>query len=381
MTEGASLHVLHMAHVRWYNAEAQYALDLAQEMGRQGHRVAFFAQTGSPAAQKAREAGLQTHEEAGFNAKGSRALAALPAAVRLGRLLRRERFDAVEVHRPEGLPLVAWACRRVGVPLVRVRGDMRLVRADPFNRFLHRHLLAAVVASNAAIAASLRDRVGRLPRLATIHGGVDPDVFRPDGAPADPRAALGLPADGLLVGILGRLGRVKAHDDFLEGARLALETGVRASFVILAKELNERAEELRQRIEASPVLRGRVGFLGHRPDLPAVLRAFDLGVVTSTGSEANCRVGLEWMASGVPLLATTIGVLPDLVVDGETGFLVPPALPSRVAEKIVYLADHRSESARMGAAARRRVLERFTLRHCAESHAALLTQVLREHRP
>ncbi len=367
------LRILHMAHARWFNAEAQYALDLAAEMRRRGVDAVLLAQAGSPAASRAREAGVPVVEEAGFNAKGLRAAAALAAAARLRHLLRWGGFDAVEVHRPEGLPLIAWACRRAGVPVFRVRVDMRPVRADPLNRWLYTRVLSGVVASNSAIERSLRERLGPRLRVATIPGGVDPDRFSPQGPAADVRAELGFPPDAFLVGILGRLGRVKGHDDFLEAARRAAPEAPRARFVILAKEPGPRERELRERVDADPVLRGVVGFLGHRPDLPAVLRAFDLGVVASTGSEANCRAGLEWMASGVPLVATRVGVLPDLVEEGVTGLGVAPRRPSALGGKIVYLAGRPDEARRMGAAARARVLERFTLERCAREHLRFLS--------
>lgn len=372
--------VLHIAHVRWFNAEAQYALDLAQEMARRGHRIGFLAQAGSPAVERARRAGLETFEEAGFNEKGFRSLRSIGAAVRLTRFLRAKGFDAVEVHRPDGLPLIVWACRRAGVPVVRVRGDMRPVRSDPLNRFLYRRLLDGVVASNTAIEASLRSRLGKPKRLVTIHGGVDPEDFTPKGPSVDVRAELNLPSGSLLVGILGRLSLVKGHKDFLDAARIALGTGADASFVVLNKFPSPAEEELRAIASSDFLLAGRVGFLGYREDLPSVLRAFDLGVVASTGSEANCRVGLEWMASGAPLVATRVGVLPDLVVEGVSGFLLPPGAPSSLAERIVYLTRDRAEARRLGEAARLRVLDRFTMAHCASGHEALLRDILRDHR-
>ena len=64
--------ILYMAHVRWFNAEAQYALDLAEVCRRMGHRVFYYSQKGSPAAVKAREKGIRTFAESGFNAKGWR---------------------------------------------------------------------------------------------------------------------------------------------------------------------------------------------------------------------------------------------------------------------------------------------------------------------
>lgn len=383
------LHILHMAHIRWFNAEVQYALDLALEMKRRGDNVLFFGQTHSPGIMKARGSALKIFEECGFNAKGLRSVSAVAAILRLHKLLREERFDAVEIHRPEGLPLIAWACWKAGVPAVRVRGDMRPPRTDPLNRFVHLQLLSGVVSSNSAIEKMVRQKFGDSINSKTIHGGVDHRRFTPHGATVDLRRELGFPENSFLVGILGRLGEVKGHDDFLEGARIALERGASARFVILAKEQNtHREKELRDRVEADSLLRDNVAFLGWCEDLPNVLRSFDAGVVASTGSEANCRVGLEWMASGVPLIASKIGVLPDLINEGENGFLIPPRAPSSLADKIVYLADSTpaplgrridkgaGEAARMGREARNLVLNNFTIERCAREHDIFIREAI-----
>jgi glycosyltransferase involved in cell wall biosynthesis len=204
---------------------------------------------------------------------------------------------------------------------------------------------------------------------------VDPEAFHPEGPSVDLRRELGFPEEAFLVGILGRLGPVKGHSYFMDAAERVLKSGVSAGFVVLAKEDSPGVTSLRDRLAADPLLRTGVRLTGYREDLPQVLRAFDLGVVASVGSEANCRVGLEWMASGVPLLATRVGVLPDLVEDGGTGFLVSAADASALAEKIVYLASRQEVARRFGAAARDRVLERFTLAHCAAAHEALIREL------
>jgi glycosyltransferase involved in cell wall biosynthesis len=151
--------------------------------------------------------------------------------------------------------------------------------------------------------------------------------------------------------------------------------------VILAKEDSERGRALQREVAADALLRDRVRLLGHQPDLPETLRAFDVGVIASVASEANCRVGLEWMACGVPLLATRVGVLPDLVADGATGYLVPPGDPSALAEKVVYLGRRRDQVPGLGRAARDRVLGQFTLDHCACAHEQFLQELLQDRRP
>ncbi|MBW2178147.1 MAG: glycosyltransferase, partial [Deltaproteobacteria bacterium] len=100
--------------MRWYNAEAQYAHDLSLECRRLGHRVVFFTQSGSPVADKARKSGFDPFEESGFNAKGLAAANVFPALLRFLRLLDREKFDAVEIHRSEDCSLIPGVCRLRG---------------------------------------------------------------------------------------------------------------------------------------------------------------------------------------------------------------------------------------------------------------------------
>lgn len=373
--------LLHMTHIHWYNAEVQYALDLMRELKRLGHENVFFTAASSLGANEARRAGFMTYEEAGFNAKGLLYVTAIPAVIRLMGILKSERPDAVILHRSEGMPLIVWACRRLGIPVIRVRGDMRPVRTMPLNRYIYTRCLDAVVASNHAIEKSLRERLGAPKRLRVIHGGVDRHRFTPFGAMSDFRSELGIPASTFLVGILGRLDRIKGHDDFIEAAKIVLQSGADAHFVVLAKEYSPLIRDLKTRTENDPVLRGRVGFLGYRDDLPAALRMFDLGVVASHGSEANCRVALEWMATGIPIVATKIGVLPDIVVDGVTGFLVEPYSPASMARKISSLLENPTLAYDMGQAARSRVVERFSIARCAERYLSLIEEIVGGHSP
>lgn len=367
--------LLHMAHVRWYNAEAQYALDLASALAERGHEQAVFTQQGSPVAQKAEKAGLKVVEDSGFNAKGPGALKAFPSALALKRLLVSESFDAVLAHRSEGLPLIAWACRAAGTPLVRVRGDMRPARRGFFNRKLYTGWLSGVVASNSWIEGDLKAAFGEGLTVTTIPGGVDVSLFSPEGSRSGLRQELGFGEKDFLVGILGRIGSVKGHDDFIEAARLVAEKRPGVSFVVLVKEPHEHQRVLEERVAAIEALGGRFAFVGHCADLPAVLRDFDLGVVASTGSEANCRVGLEWLASGVPLLGTRIGVLPDIVAEGANGFLAPPSNPSGIADKIIYLSENADVAEAMSKKARESAEKKFSMELLAERHEVFLNSL------
>jgi len=366
--------VLHVAQIHWYNAEVQYAWDLARVMGEMGHQVHALTRPDCWASEGAEKAGLTLFTEDDFNRKGFSSWRTIPAISRCYNLLQKERYDLVVIHRSEGMALIAAACRWAGIPCVRVRGDMRPVKANFANSWVYASLLDAVAASNGAIAEGLKERLG--VDATVIHGGVDERLFNPDGPNAGIKEELGFEPGAFLVGLLGRMVPLKGHCDFLDAAKIVLKEVPEAAFVLLVKSDFPPLPEVAARLAADPLLASRVRYLGQQPDLPAVLRDFGVGVVASTGSEANCRVGLEWMASGVPLVATRVGVLPEIVKEGETGALVSPARPSEMAEKIIYFARRPEEAVRQGNLARKRVEERFTLTHTARAFTALAKRVV-----
>ena len=101
-------------------------------------------------------------------------------------------------------------------------------------------------------------------------------------------------------------------------------------------------------------------FVGRREDLPSILASVDVGIITSIGSEANSRATLEYMASGKPVISTRVGVIPELIVEGETGFITEIRDTDTMADRIKYLALNPDVCKRMGIASRKRIEENFT---------------------
>ncbi len=189
-------------------------------------------------------------------------------------------------------------------------------------------------------------------RAVFIPNAVDADLFRPDTPPWPP-----LPG-GPLVLCPRRLEAKNGVRDLIEATpRLLAECP--PARIIIAGDGSEAAS-LRRRCEELGVA-GEVCFLGNvaRERMPGLMVACDVVVLPSL-KEATSIAGLEAMACGKPLVGTTVGGIPQIVAEGETGLLVPPASPGALAEAIAGLLRDRPRREEMGVRARRRVEAEFT---------------------
>ena len=177
--------------------------------------------------------------------------------------------------------------------------------------------------------------------------------------------------------MFGVVSRVQWHRRFgvlLEAARLARRHDPRVKIAVLGRGTNKTA------ILDEPVRRLRLGetvySLGyHVEHYREVLATFDAGLMLMPGSDGSCRAALQMAAMGKPLVVADRGVLPDIVLDGETGLVVHDR-PERLADTILEMAESAERRRRWGEAARRRMMERFTLEGQAKAVARVYEKLL-----
>lgn len=210
-------------------------------------------------------------------------------------------------------------------------------------------LLAPRAAASIAVSGAVRDSLARhgvrVAHPEVIRNGVDPAAF-PDvktGRPPHPFTAL----------FMGRLTEEKGIPVLLEAVEAAGE-GPAISLVIAGDG------PLRSRVEQAAARNaGRVRYVGHVSEVLTAYRQADVVVMPSL-SEGLPMTALEAMACGLPLVASRVGGLPEVVADGETGLLVPPGDPSALAAALRVLAADPVRAAAMGDVGRARVADRFT---------------------
>jgi glycosyltransferase involved in cell wall biosynthesis len=274
-------------------------------------------------------------------------------AWRLARFLRRERIDIFQAYFPESTYL--------GVPVARLAGVSYVLRTrnnlghwmTPTHQRLGRLLTRVATGTVANCAASrqavLADERSPARSVVVLENGVDLERFRaiaPVSHNGRPRC----------VGALANLRPVKGLDVLLRAAALVGAAHPDVQFRV-AGEGDERPSL--EQLAAAQGLADRFGFLGSVADVPAFVGGLDVAVLSSW-SEGMSNAVLEYMAAGRPIVATAVGATTELIDDGVHGLLVPPGQPERLAGAIDALLRDPVRAARLGAAARRRVEERYS---------------------
>jgi glycosyltransferase involved in cell wall biosynthesis len=283
--------------------------------------------------------------------------------LRIARLLSRERASLVVCYHTGADLLGPLAARLVWRPVLSCRRDDGFhkkpihVRAQrPINLLLS----GMISVSHAVVRAVERAEGFPARRNQVIWNGEDLERFSPGASTL--RGELGLPPGARVVSSVGLLAPVKDHVTQIEAFRHIADRHPHL-YLLVAGDGSER-EDLERR--AAP-LGDRVRFLGHVKDVPGLLRASDLYLQTSL-TEGFSNAILQAMGAGLPVVVTAVGGNPELVT-ADTGTLVPPRSPEAIAEALEVLVADDDRRREMGASARRRTLEHFTLDAMAARYA------------
>lgn len=307
------MRIVHVVNVRWFNATAWYALTLAKLLHNAGHEVRCVVLPDTDPHREAEKRGLHCLP---VNINTLRPGVFLPAWRDMIGLVQDFRPHIVDCHRGEAF--ILWAMlKHLGgsFKLVRTRGDQRPPKNTLPNRLLHRHFADAVVACNTLLYRAFRDEL-RVPeaKLHVNRGGVDTERFRFAATGRKRvRKEFGFAKDDFVVGLLGRYDHVKGHKMLAEAAAQARKQGAGSlKLLFIGFDTALKHADIAEAVHAAG-MEAHTVYTGRRDDVPDCIATCDFGVVSSLGSEAIARAALEIMACGVPLIASQVGVLPDLL--------------------------------------------------------------------
>ena len=367
------LSILHTeSSIGWGGQELRILTEM-EGMARRGHRVALLTAGTADILPAARARGLAA---VGLPIEAKK----LPGLVAVRRWLARDgaAFDVINTHSSTDAWLVALACATLPrmPPVVRTRHVSTPVNNAPATRWLYQRATAHLVVTGQALKAQLvRDNGIDPARITSVRTGIDLARFRPlDRAGARARLAVdGRPA----VAILATLRDWKGHDDLLDAWVLLRERVPGWQLLVIGD--GPRRAHLEGRVAALR-LAGDVRFTGNQDDVPAWYACADIAVLPSYGDEGVPQSLMQAAACGLPAVATPIGAIPEAVVDGTTGILVPPRTPPALADALVRLMSDAGLRARMGAAAHAYAQANFGLDAMLDAMEAVFARVTGERR-
>jgi glycosyltransferase involved in cell wall biosynthesis len=294
------------------------------------------------------------------------------AVLRLARLIRRERPEILHTHTAKAGAVGRLAALLAGParpPIVVhtfhghvLRGYFDPLRTAGF-RLLERWL-ARVSTALVAVSPQVRDdlvALGVAPRekfaVVRLGIGVEGRVRAEQDGRAETRRLLGIPPERFVVGWIGRMTGVKRTGDVLLAFKQLRQDGVDASLCLVGDGPDR--ERLERRAHELGIMRDTL-FLGYQEDVGRFHTAFDAFFLPST-NEGTPVTAIEALAAGTPVVATRVGGVPDVVRDGEDGFLVEAGAIGELAERLERLAADPELRERMGAAGRERVQPRYAV--------------------
>ena len=293
--------------------------------------------------------------------------------LRLARLFRRERVGVVHTHGLDPMLYAGWAARLAGIPGRVHTQHATMLEAADWRRRLKFRVAARAFHKIVAVSARTHDIVlahhHAAAQVVTIANGVDERRF----AAAVPHQALPVvPGErrDLVIGTVARLAPEKALDRLLDVFAIVRQTRPRVRLIIVGDGPERgRLEALVDRLGIRPA----VSFLGHQDNVERILQQFDVFVLSSL-TEGIPLALLEAMAAGIPVVATAVGGVPEVVGHAESGLLVSPEDPRSLLHAIVDLLDHPEKRASLGTKAAARIRDKFSLSRMAADYRKLYRQ-------
>ncbi len=334
-----------------WTAETEYALSVASAEASIGLSVTVAAPSGSAIASRAPGC-IRLLELPG--AEPAKSVADFTTCVRwLASVVRTERPRIVHSSRATAHLMAALVCGR-SAAIVHLRGGATPPSRHLLNRFLYRSMTSAVIASSRRVENWVIGGLGMdASRVFRIYAPIDTERYAASVPDTELRRKLGLPPESRVIVNVARLSPVKGHDVLLDAMRIVVRRVPEAVLVLVGEPWSGQPEGLMRRAEQLGIA-SKVHFMGHREDVPRFLASADLCVSSSLASEENSRAVSEYMAAGRPVVGTGVGVIPELIVDGETGLIVRPGDVNELAGCIVTLLTDRERALRMGVAGRGR---------------------------
>jgi len=359
------VNLLHIDEQTGWRGGEQQASNLIRGLAARGHRCLIAGRADSPFL--TRDHGVRDLVKIAVPCRGELDLF---TAFALARAVRDHDIDILHAHSSHALTYAVLAKKIAGRGYVVASRRVDFPpNANVFSKWKYNQP-DRIIAISDCIAGVMREFGVRENSLRTVHSGIDPARF--DVAPIT-RAALGIPEDAPLAGNVAALVGHKDQATLVAAVPVVLNKLPDFRLVIAGEG------SLRQSLEAQIASLGighAVKLLGQRDDVPAIMRALDLFVISSREEGLGTSV-LDAFACEVPVVATNAGGIPEMVKDGQTGLVVPVGDAAALAAAIVRGLEDQTLRASIASQAAKLLMEGFTTEKMVEGNEAVYRELIR----
>lgn len=348
------MRILHTESSNGWGGQEMRILRESIGMRSRGHEVIMAVIKGGGLVFHARKAGFTV-----FEIDFSKAKAPL-VIMQLLKIIKSHKIDFVNTHSSIDAWIGGIAARAAGKKIIRTRHLSASIRKGLNSRFLYNMLADFVVTTSSSIISTIvnQSKISR-DRCKLIATGVEPEKFCPDPEKVSAfRKSLGVDEEDCLIGTACIVRSWKGVADFIRAAHL-LRDIKQLKWVVIGGGYVESFHELAKNLG----LEENLIFTGHLEDPSFALDAIDIFALLSTNNEGISQACLQAAYLEKPLITTTVGGLPEICKQGETGILVPPNSPKEVAAAVLDLHDDPMKRTNMGIKAGALVEKNFTMRH------------------
>ncbi|OGS33244.1 MAG: hypothetical protein A2474_00895 [Elusimicrobia bacterium RIFOXYC2_FULL_34_12] len=333
------MNILNIIDIPWYSGVTSYAIESSKGLYEKGHKIFFAGVKGGLPLKLARENNFITYEIC-----SRKNPFVLSSVLRLKNIIKNENIEIINAHTGKGhfLAYMVSLFSNRKFAIIRTKSD----DMQPKKSFILDRTQKIITASESI--KNKYDKIEITPKLiTTIYQGIKiPDISE-YSVPECPT-----------IGMLGRLDPVKGHKYFLEAAAILLKKYSNLKFLIAGKEENIKYNELK--LVASKLnIEAHIQFEGYIDDIYKFMSGCTIGVIASVGSESVSRVLFEWMSCGKPVVATSVGCIPE-ILDKE--FISEPNSPESLAKNVLLFLENPAKIKIVGERNKETVKEKYNIK-------------------
>ncbi len=328
--------ILILINVRWWNATAFYAINIARILHNHGHKVIVGCNPEYPAFPKAKSYGLRV---APLNFYGYNLCQLISNFIKMLKIIKTENIQIINAHRSEDQFYALLTKLISKTKCILTRGDRRKIKNNIFSMLKYK-LANAIILTCKAIYEQNKIVLKNKP-VHIIYGSVDEEHFIVKKSKVETAKKYKIDLSHPIIGMAGRLDYVKDQYTFVNGCGIVATQDKKVNFILAGKQEHIKAEELRHLAKRYNI-ENRLTILPEISDIPDIINLFDIAVITSIDSETISRVLLEYLYLKKPVIGTQVNVIPEIIKEGYNGEIIKPGDYRDLADKILKLLKNKN---------------------------------------